>query len=103
MKRCRTLSVFNGRRRLATRRSCIAAVAIGVVMLGVTPARSSAPPLPDQLLLKGTVVTMDAAHNVLKDGRVLVSGGKIQRVWTGNNPPGVSVRGVPTVDEAPAG
>ena len=50
------------------------------------------------LLLEGTVVTMDDAHRVLRDGRVLVRDGLIVKVWSGSRAPrGVSLRGVKVV------
>jgi 5-methylthioadenosine/S-adenosylhomocysteine deaminase len=49
------------------------------------------------LLLEGTVVTMDAAHHVLRNGRVLVRDGLIAGVWSGAPPAGVSISGTRVV------
>jgi 5-methylthioadenosine/S-adenosylhomocysteine deaminase len=47
------------------------------------------------MLLEGTVVTMNAARDVLPHGRVLVRGGRIAAVWDGPIPPeGVDLDGV---------
>lgn len=42
------------------------------------------------LLLEGTVVTMDAAHHILPQGRVLVRDGVIVAAWSGTPPAGIS-------------
>jgi hypothetical protein len=53
---------------------------------------------PTPLLLEGTVVTMDDAHRVLVNGRVLVRHGLIVSVWSGSRVPRrVSLRGVRVV------
>ena len=50
------------------------------------------------------MVTMDDAHDVLVDGRVLVRGGRIAAVWSGVRvPAGVSVRGVRVVSAGRGG
>ncbi|AMY07683.1 hydroxydechloroatrazine ethylaminohydrolase [Luteitalea pratensis] len=44
------------------------------------------------ILLEGTVVTMNAAREVIPSGRVLVRDGRIVAVWRGSAPPqGVDV------------
>src|SRR5581483_4468298 len=53
------------------------------------------------LLIEGaTVVTMDARHTVVPDGRVLVRAGRIVAVWSGPVPPDGVVVGHPSVIEA---
>ena len=52
------------------------------------PRAQSAPPEPSQgILLEGTVVTMNDAGDVLRQGRVLVRDGRIAAVWDGPIPP----------------
>jgi len=59
---------------------------------------------PASLLLVGTVVTMDDAHRVLVNGRVLVRDGLIAAVWSGSRAPrGVSLRGVRVVSAGRGG
>lgn len=76
-------------------------IAATMVVAASAPQQLSAAttrPLPRSLLLEGTVVTMDDAHRVLVDGRVLVRDGRIAAVWSGVGvPAGVSVRGVRVV------
>ena len=51
----------------------------------------SSPPI----LLEGTIVTMNAARQVIHGGRVLVRDGVIAAVWRGAKPPnGVDLTGV---------
>ncbi len=46
---------------------------------GVVAASASAPPI----LLEGTIVTMNAAREVIQNGHVLVRDGRIAAVWKG--------------------
>jgi cytosine/adenosine deaminase-related metal-dependent hydrolase len=51
------------------------------------------------LLLEGTVVTMNDAHEVMPQGHVLVRDGRIAAVWNGPIPPnGVNLDDVPRAD-----
>jgi 5-methylthioadenosine/S-adenosylhomocysteine deaminase len=62
------------------------AVLLGVVsVLIVTPAGETA--ARPALLLEGTVVTMNDAHTVIPNGRVLVRGGIILAVWAAPDKP----------------
>ena len=57
----------------------------------VGAASQSSPPI----LLEGTIVTMNAAREVIHGGRVLVRDGVIAAVWRGAKPPnGVDLTGV---------
>ena len=66
-------------------------LAIGAVIVLIyraEPRAQSAPPEPSQgILLEGTVVTMNDAGDVLRQGRVLVRDGRIAAVWDGPIPP----------------
>jgi hypothetical protein len=74
--------------------------ALALLVLAVTArGRGATPPA---LLLEGTVVTMDAAHDVLPRGRVLVRDGLIVAVWSGGTPDGVSTAGARVVNAAAA-
>ncbi len=85
------------------RRSGLMALVLLAAGLG-SSARAAGPPAPTGLLLVGTVVTMNADHEVMADGRVLVKNGKIERIWTGASPPpGVDLTGVATVSSGPGG
>jgi cytosine/adenosine deaminase-related metal-dependent hydrolase len=54
------------------------------------------------LLLHGTVVTMNDAHDVIEDGNVLVRGDRIVAVWRGPRPPaGIVVGAAAIVDPGP--
>jgi cytosine/adenosine deaminase-related metal-dependent hydrolase len=56
------------------------------------------------LLVNGTIVTMDDAHHVLRDGHVLVGGdGVIEAVWAGAPPSGVSTAGARVVEAGRGG
>jgi cytosine/adenosine deaminase-related metal-dependent hydrolase len=82
--------------------SLIAAVALCAVVLSA--AAGGAPAAPKaSLLLNGTVVTMDDAHDVLPNGHVLVRGGLIAAVWSGATPPDVDVRGARVVNAGARG
>jgi hypothetical protein len=79
-------------------------VAIVVCAL-VVPAAGSATPTPWSasrgVLIEGaTVVTMDARHDVVPFGSVLVRDGKIVAVWSGPKPPKGVVVGNATVVKA---
>ena len=81
--------------------ACVAADAVQyVVPPALDPVRSSfEDAAPTRLLLRGTVVTMDDAHHVVRDGNVLVTGEMITAVWSGPTPPaGVDVSGATVVD-----
>ncbi|MBF14404.1 MAG: hypothetical protein CMA97_02690 [Euryarchaeota archaeon] len=53
----------------------------------------------ESMLLKGRVVTMNSASDVINDGYVLVRDGKIAAVWGGENiPQNVDLTGVPVVE-----
>lgn len=56
----------------------------------------------DALLLEGTIVTMNASRDILREGRVLVRNGRIEAVWQGSRtPPGVDLTGVTRVALGP--
>jgi cytosine/adenosine deaminase-related metal-dependent hydrolase len=85
-----------------------------VSQLGLTTAAlqigmgSHSDPLPFDpsrgLLLQGTVVTMNAAHDVIDHGNVLVRGDRIVAVWRGAQPPAsVTVGDAVVVDAGPKG
>jgi 5-methylthioadenosine/S-adenosylhomocysteine deaminase len=81
--------------------AALLAIAATIAVAASAPQQPSAAtgrPRPESLLLEGTVVTMDDAHRVLADGRVLVHDGSIAAVWSGARvPAGVSVRGARVV------
>jgi len=59
---------------------------------------------PRELLLRGTVVTMDDAHTVIPGGNVLVVGDTISAVWSGDTvPPGVDATRATVVETGPEG
>ena len=77
-----------------------------VVQPALAPIRNSlkAIPPPTELLLRGTVVTMDDAHTVLPNGNVLIVGETIRAVWSGNTPPaGVNIARATRVETGPDG
>jgi len=84
-------------RALAFWRMCVTMlVAAAGTLLGSAPV-SAAPP-PD-LLLEGTIVTMNASRDVIDDGRILVRDGRVVAVWRGVKPPdGVSTAAARRVD-----
>src|SRR5688572_20669764 len=49
------------------------------------------------IILRGTVVTMDAARTILHKGNVLIRGGKIVATWEGPQPPDGTPIGAATV------
>lgn len=56
------------------------------------------------LLLQGTVVTMDDAHSVIADGRVLIRGSTIVAVWAGSTkPPGIDTSGARVISAGKKG
>jgi 5-methylthioadenosine/S-adenosylhomocysteine deaminase len=68
-------------------------VLVAAVTLVAVPLGQAREPLRGGVLLRGTVVTMDARDRVIRDGRVLVRGHRIVAVWHGRKPPkGVHVR-----------
>jgi 5-methylthioadenosine/S-adenosylhomocysteine deaminase len=69
----------------------VAAATLGIAAPG--ERGTGQPPL----LLRGTGVTMDDAHQVIPDANVLVRDGKIVAVWSEAPPPGVSTDGARTV------
>jgi cytosine/adenosine deaminase-related metal-dependent hydrolase len=72
--------------------SVTAALLAGLVSTpGVTAAQT---PFAPDVLLEGTVVTMNAAREVIEDGHVLVRDGRILAIWNGSKPPaGVNLDG----------
>jgi 5-methylthioadenosine/S-adenosylhomocysteine deaminase len=72
----------------ATRCRCVAAALAVVVVaaLGASAAWATAP-FRRGVLLKGTVVTMDDRHRVIRPGNVLVRGRRIVAVWRGARRP----------------
>jgi 5-methylthioadenosine/S-adenosylhomocysteine deaminase len=65
-------------------------------------AQSSSFDPSNGILLEGTVVTMNAAHDVLLHGHVLVRNGRIAAVWDGPTPPeGISLESVIRPDLGP--
>jgi len=77
-----------------------AAVSLSAVVLlaaGTTAARRvvAASETNPAVLLEGTIVTMNAARDVIREGRLLVRGGRIAAIWRGGKPPsGVDLTGV---------
>ena len=54
------------------------------------------------IILRGTVVTMDAAGTILHKGNILIRGGKIVATWEGPQPPdGTPVGGATVIDLGP--
>jgi cytosine/adenosine deaminase-related metal-dependent hydrolase len=89
----------------AARRVLLATIAASG--LALVPNAGSAAPAPwsasQGMLIEGaTVVTMDARHDVIPFGNVLVRDGKIVSVWSGPRPPkGVVVGNASVVDAGP--
>lgn len=72
---------------------CLSAV---LILTAPTPTLRvvAAPGSTPAVLLEGTVVTMNAARDVIRNGRVLVREGRIAAVWQGAVPPdGVDLTG----------
>jgi 5-methylthioadenosine/S-adenosylhomocysteine deaminase len=76
--------------------AALAAIAAGApIPIHGTPHAVPASPPPRAILLEGTIVTMNAARDVIEDGRVLVRDGRIAAVWHGEkSPKGVNLSGV---------
>jgi 5-methylthioadenosine/S-adenosylhomocysteine deaminase len=75
------------------------ALATGSVRSGSVGA---AVPTEPAILLVGTVVTMNAARDVIENGHVLVRDGRIAAIWRGEKPPaGISLDGVVRPDLGP--
>jgi hypothetical protein len=72
--------------------------AIAVLAAGSTqPPRVSAAPAP-AFILDGTIVTMNAARDVIHNGHILVRDGRIAAIWQGGRvPDGVDVTGAQRV------
>jgi 5-methylthioadenosine/S-adenosylhomocysteine deaminase len=70
------------------------------VAIAVTSAFAQRPFDPAQgILLRGTVVTMDAAGTILHNGSVLVRNGRIVATWNGQRPPeGISIGDAVQID-----
>ena len=75
----------------------VVSLSVGLILIGgsfgtgITAATGSVPPM----LIEGTIVTMNAARDVIEDGHILVREGRIAAVWQGSKPPaGVSLDGV---------
>src|SRR6266496_1165410 len=70
------------------------------VALALTSTFAQRPFDPAQgILLRGTVVTMDAAGTILHNGNVLVRDGKILATWNGQKPPqGISIGSAVQID-----
>jgi 5-methylthioadenosine/S-adenosylhomocysteine deaminase len=74
---------------------CLSAVLILATGTSVSPPVAAASPSSPPILLEGTIVTMNAARDVIHAGRVLVRDGRISAVWQGAKPPkGVDLTGV---------
>jgi cytosine/adenosine deaminase-related metal-dependent hydrolase len=62
-----------------------------VLILGLAPVGGHhivlATPSTSAILLEGTIVTMNAAREIIHGGRVLVRDGRIAAVWRGSQPP----------------
>jgi len=55
---------------------------------------AAGPPASNASILEGTIVTMNAARDVIHNGRILIRDGRIVAVWQGGNPPeGIDVAG----------
>jgi cytosine/adenosine deaminase-related metal-dependent hydrolase len=65
-------------------------LALTAVVLACASAGTAA--TQPALLLEASVVTMDDAHTIVPNGRVLVRDGVIVAVWSGATPPGVDTR-----------
>src|SRR5687767_11123069 len=71
--------------------------AVLVLASGASTTRrvGAAAPSSFPILLEGTIVTMNAARDVIQHGHVLVRDGRIAAVWKGAKPPaGVDLSGV---------
>ena len=83
------------------------AIGLAVVLMVTTAAPGTQPVLafsasPPAILLEGTIVTMNAAREVIQHGFVLVRDGRIAAVWRGAHPPrGVDLSGVVRVPLGP--
>ena len=68
------------------------AAAASLLPLSAAHTAAGAQPFKRGLLLRGTVVTMDGHDRVLRNGNVLVRGGKVISLWrAGHRPPAVRV------------
>jgi 5-methylthioadenosine/S-adenosylhomocysteine deaminase len=71
--------------------SVTVALLTGVVS---TPRVAAQTPFEPDVLLEGTVVTMNASRDVIENGHVLVRNGRILAIWNGSKPPaGVNLDG----------
>lgn len=75
-------------------------VVLSCSIVGFLASTSShSEPFGTDILLHGTVVTMNPARAILKDGHVLVRSGKIVAVWQGNSPPSrIQIGGTVSID-----
>jgi 5-methylthioadenosine/S-adenosylhomocysteine deaminase len=70
-----------------------AALILATDPIGARPVAAAPPSTP--ILLEGTVVTMNAARDVIPNGRVLVRDGRIAAIWRGGAvPDGLDLTGV---------
>ncbi|HZN14736.1 MAG TPA: amidohydrolase family protein [Acidimicrobiales bacterium] len=77
-----------------------------VVQPQLAPVRDALTGLrkPRQIVIRGTVVTMDDAHHVIPDGNVLVTGDKVSAVWADSSPaPTYDTRRATVVNAGPDG
>ena len=72
------------------RKSAAIGLAIILTLTAATPGTSpvlAVSATAPAILLEGTIVTMNAAREVIQHGYVLVRDGRIAAVWTGAHPP----------------
>jgi 5-methylthioadenosine/S-adenosylhomocysteine deaminase len=86
--------------------SYVARIAAGaVIMSGMTPVGAQSPPTVDTsrgLVLRGTIVTMNDQHAVIKNGSLLVRDGRIVAVWRDEQTPGgILLNGATVIDLGP--
>src|SRR6516225_3296435 len=94
------------RRRSMVVHACLFVAVLLALIVGSSWAQGAARQGWDPgrgILIEGaTVVTMDDAHDVIPDGRVLVRDGRIVAVWQGPKPPqGVDIGAASVVDAGP--
>ena len=69
--------------------AAIVVFAIAIVTSGSTriPPLSAAAPPPQALILDGTIVTMNAAREIIHNGHVLIRDGRVAAIWQGGGAP----------------
>src|SRR5436190_17782452 len=99
MKNMTTLQPHNMKQKLTGLvQFGIAAIAFGSLSFVGSAIGQSFDPAQG-ILLRGTVVTMDAAGTILHNGNVLVRNGRIVATWNGQRPPeGISIGSAVQID-----